>query len=309
MPAIKVSKFSRAKIGVSPPPENDIVEYVKEIPQYLPAIEEDESPTEPEGYYLGDTTAADTTDNDDSLSLDALSSSNYKKAVEFKKQQDEFQKQAKEDEKEDKKRQKENEAMLKRIERERKQAAKPPPRSRKAAAAARDDDNDSLFGDTGSEILGKEKRVLLLKIKQYKNLFPDELKSFKVKKNANEKELADYLEEMQVIIDTGSVESFLIEGIIQSIKLIEGVSSFTRNYNITGLADILKTNKQFHSLSKQLFIKYGCYNNVPPEYQMILLVSTTAWVCRSKNMSKREEINAVLNQPVKPSPQTPISFP
>jgi hypothetical protein len=39
-------------------------------------------------------------------------------------------------------------------------------------------DNNSLFSETGHHILGKERNVLLKKVKQYKNLFPEELKIF-----------------------------------------------------------------------------------------------------------------------------------
>ena len=37
-------------------------------------------------------------------------------------------------------------------------------------------DDDSLFGDGATPILGKDKRVLIAKLHQYKNLFPNELK-------------------------------------------------------------------------------------------------------------------------------------
>ena len=54
------------------------------------------------------------------------------------------------------------------------------------------------------------------------------------------------------------------------------------------MADILKANKQFHELCKKLYLKYGCFVGIPSEYQLILIVSTTAWVCRIKNYSKSE---------------------
>ena len=158
------------------------------------------------------------------------------------------------------------------------------------------DYDDSMFSQNGSEILGRDKRILLTKIRQYKSLFPDTFKTFKIKVNATTQELQNYLEEMDSIVECSSVEEFLLDSILQCIKLIEGVSSYTK-YDIQGLADLLKQNKQFHQLSKQLFVKYKVFSAVPPEFQMVMLVSTTAYICNSKNR-RRGEMEAYLNTPV-----------
>lgn len=183
-----------------------------------------------------------------------------------------------------------------RIMREAEKEAKKQQKLEKTDSTSSTEDADGLFSSSGSEIIGREKRVLLNKCRQYKNLFPDALKGFKIKRNPSEEELKAYLDEMQVIVDTGTVDGFLIESVLQCIKLVEGVSSMTK-YDLTGMTDILKANPSFHSLSKQLFIKYGCYSNVPPEYQMVILVATTAYICRCKNL-KKGEMNAFLNEPV-----------
>jgi hypothetical protein len=158
------------------------------------------------------------------------------------------------------------------------------------------DYDDSIFSQTGSEILGRDKRILLTKIRQYKTLFPDTFKTFKIKVNANIQELQNYLDEMDSIVECDSVEQFLLDSILQCIKLLEGVSSYTK-YDIQGLADLLKQNKQFHQLSKQLFIKYKIFNAIPIESQMLMLVATSAYICNNKN-KKKGEIEAYLNQPV-----------
>ena len=154
----------------------------------------------------------------------------------------------------------------------------------------------SIFSKDGSEILGRDKRVLLTKIRQYKTLFPEQFKTFKIKATANVQELQTYLDEMDSIIECDSVEQFLLDSILQSIKLIEGVSTYTK-YDIQGLADLLKANKQFHQLSKQLFIKYGVFKAVPLEFQMVIMVSTTAYICNCKN-KRKGELNEYLNQPI-----------
>lgn len=141
----------------------------------------------------------------------------------------------------------------------------------------------AMFASKGTEILGKDKRALISKLNQYKNLFPKELEHFKVKKNATVQELEEYLEEASVIVETSSVDQFLTDAILQSIRVIEGVSAHTDKMNICGCADLLKQNKQFHNLTKQLYIKYKVFSAVPCEFQLIILVATTAWVCRLKN--------------------------
>ena len=159
------------------------------------------------------------------------------------------------------------------------------------------DNEDELFSGNGTEILGRDKIILLKKIKQYKSLFPAELKTFKIKKNPSVKDLEDALQEMAVLVETNGMDEFLMDGVIQCIKLVEGASAMTSNYDITGCAALLKSNKQFHNLAKQLFIKYNCFSSVPPEYQMIMLVSTTAYMCANKNRQK-SSINAYLDEKI-----------
>ena len=157
-------------------------------------------------------------------------------------------------------------------------------------------DND-LYSDTPTEIQGKDKLLLIHKIKQYKNLFPDELKTYKIKPNASINELKAYIDDMDIILTTSNVDQFLTDSILQCIKLIEIPTSKTKNFNITGLSDLLKANIQFHQLCKKLYLKYGCFDKIPEEYQLIILVSTTAYVCKNKNCNK-SELDAYLNETI-----------
>lgn len=155
---------------------------------------------------------------------------------------------------------------------------------------------DEIFSDHPTEILGRDKHFLINKVRQYKALFPSELKGFKMKKKPTVEDLEKAIEEIEVIIAIKNIDLFIVQSILESIKLVEGFSSMTR-YNIQGLADILKSNPQFLSLSKQLFLRYGSFVNIPPEYQMLILVSTTGYLCIQKN-AKKQEMNNFLNQPV-----------
>jgi hypothetical protein len=157
-------------------------------------------------------------------------------------------------------------------------------------------DDDSLFGDDATPILGKDKRVIIAKLHQYKNLFKEELKKFKIKPNASEEQLKACLNEMEAIVETSSIDNFMTESILQSIKLIEAGSARTK-YNISGTAEMLKQNQQFHNLIKQLYVKYNIFSKVPPEFQLVLLVGTTAMLCKTKN-DKKDHIESFLNEKI-----------
>ena len=148
------------------------------------------------------------------------------------------------------------------------------------------DDTDSIFGDSPTPIHGRDRILLIKKINQYKALFPAELKTFKIKKNPSAEDLTNVLAEMEVLVETNSVDGFLVDSVLQCIKMVEPLTSGTRNYDVRGLADMLKANKDFHRLAKQLFIKYNVFSSVPVEYQMVMLVSTTAFIATQKNKGK-----------------------
>ena len=161
-----------------------------------------------------------------------------------------------------------------------------------------DPDFKDLMDKKGSAILGKDKRELLVKIAQYKQLFPDELSNFKVKQNASAEELQQYLDECDVIVGCSAMESFATDSILTGIQIVEGVSSRTQSMNISGTSQMLKANPQFHKLCKQLYLKYGVFSQIPPEMQLVMLISTTAMVARNKNIGMHSDLNSFLDQPM-----------
>ncbi len=174
--------------------------------------------------------------------------------------------------------------------------AKKPKAPPKVKLITEEPEETGLFSDKPTELLGRDRLEIISKINQYKSLFPDQLKKFKVKNKATKEELEAYLSEAEAIIETSNVESFLTDSILECFKLIEGVSARTR-YNVSGMSDMLKANKQFHSLCKQLYAKYGCFQKVPAEYQLIMIVSTTAYIAQQRNTHK-SSINAFLDEPM-----------
>ena len=160
-------------------------------------------------------------------------------------------------------------------------------------------DEDDLYSSTPTELLGLDKRALLAKIHQYRALFPKQLKTFKIKKNPTTEDLQNAIAEMDAIVSTDSVEGFVTDSILHCIVMIEGVSSKTK-YNVSGMAEMLKENEQFHQLCKVLYIKHKVFINIPPEMQMLMLVSTTALIAKAKNDKKRD-LEVILNKPIDPN--------
>ena len=287
-PKINVRKFSRSKVDSEDKPiEEPVVEKktrgrkkviieepIIEQPIINEPIIEDEPP--------------ETFEIDDNF-LSELNCSNYQKEQEQEENKEIILKQQKEQEKERAKQLKEQEKYMKELEKEQAKIN----RNNKAKINS---DND-LYSDEGTEINGKEKLIQLHKIKQYKTLFPDELKTFKIKPNCSVSELKQYIDEMDIIVSTSNVDEFITDSILQCIKLIEIPTSRTKNFNITGLADMLRSNKQFHQLCKKLYLKYGAFEKIPEEYQLLMLVSTTAYVCKNKNAG-RNELEKYLNEPI-----------
>lgn len=154
-----------------------------------------------------------------------------------------------------------------------------------------------LFAPEATPILGKDRRELLSRISEYRALFPDELKSFKIKNGANDQQLQEALDEMEVIVSCGGVNKMLDEALLMAIQTVEVASSRTDRLDITGTADALRANAEFHKLCKLCWIKYRVFSNCPPEAQLMLVVASTAMVMRQQNM-KRKEISGMLNMPL-----------
>ena len=83
-------------------------------------------------------------------------------------------------------------------------------------------DQFSLFDENPTVLIGRDRLFLTKQINQYKVLFPNELSKFKVKKNANLAELNQALEECRALIEINSVDNFIMDSILGSIKMIEG---------------------------------------------------------------------------------------
>lgn len=159
------------------------------------------------------------------------------------------------------------------------------------------DDFAELFSHTPTPILGKERREKLTKLHQYKVLFPDELKSFKIKPNAKDEELDQALQEMSTIVECSGIENMLNEAVFTATQMCETVSQRTQTMDVSGLTQTLRANPEVHRILKLIYIKHKVFGSAPPEAQLLLIVVSTAMVCRTHNM-KKKEISEIMNTPV-----------
>ena len=207
------------------------------------------------------------------------------------KQRKEYNKQIEKEEKKSKAEMKEQERISNKLKREEEKRIKQMEKDKKK-------EEDNIFSEKGSELYGKDKLQIISKINQYKLLFPEikQLKNLKIKANCSIEELYKYLNECEALVETDTLESFLTDSILSTIKMCEKVSTRTK-YNISGLSSLLRKNPQFTKLSKQLYLKYKVFSAVPIEFQMLMLVSTSAWICLEKNKSNEDYD---INQPIDP---------
>ena len=227
-----------------------------------------------------------------------------KEMLKIQKQQErEQRRQLAEQEREQRRYFKEQQKMIKEQEKEEKKNAKQnkEPKTERVSFSINESTNeteqDSIFSDSPTEIQGRDKLVLLAKISQFRQLFPEKLKTFKIRKNSSVDDLKSYLVEMESIVEVSNVDEFLYDSIIKSIQIVEGVSAMTKNYNVKGMSEMLKLNVQFKNLVKLMFIKYHIFSAVPVEYQLVMICSTTAMICMQKNRQS-EKINEYLNQKI-----------
>ena len=156
------------------------------------------------------------------------------------------------------------------------------------------DEINSLFDENPTILMGRDRLLITKKIQQYKILFPKELSKFKLKKKATLEELKLALDECVALVEINSIDSFILDSILSCIRMCENFTQESE-YDISGLSFILKSNPQFIALSKQLFIRYNVFSSVPIEYQMMMCVISTSYLCIQKNKGKAS-INSYLDE-------------
>ena len=147
------------------------------------------------------------------------------------------------------------------------------------------------------QFLGKNRKELNNTILKYNELFPLELKKFKRKKNSSVDEVKQYISEIQCIIETSCTDSFIMDSIYTAMSYIEPITSKTK-FNVSGLTLILKSNKDFNCLCKQMMFKYGCFSSgISIEYQTLLIIISSVYITITTN-SNRKSIEKYLDEKI-----------
>lgn len=198
----------------------------------------------------------------------------YKPPLEGK----ELERQQREEKKESERQQKEHNRMMKEAAKEVKDATKV---QKKAVTSIVPDDT--------------EVKTLKIKIKQYEMLFPDETGTFFKstlgrKTNKSITELNDCLVELDILVNLGcqGFDNYVSEMLCSSIQSVERYGKLFK-YDISNLSAKLRKNKEFESITKRLFMRYGSsYNTYPIEVQLICII-----LCQSYLQVKENAVEAV----------------
>ena len=159
--------------------------------------------------------------------------------------------------------------------------------------------SDDLFSDRNkTPILGKSRREKLAKIRQYKLLFKEELKTFRIKKNSSEEDLDKYIDEIDAILATSKLDNFMTEAVHYVINVVEKMSLMTKDYDLTGLSETLRNNREFQDLIRILSIKYGTFQNVSHELQLAIIVASTSYICVMTNRQKKQLLQEQLKNQI-----------
>ena len=147
-----------------------------------------------------------------------------------------------------------------------------------------------------TELHGKTKLENLNLIKQYILLFPAQLQDFKYKKSGSNEQLIEVINEIRAIVEIGTVDSFVMNSVYDTILMLENYTKPTK-FNVIGLSNALKLNPNFNNLCKQVMLKHNIGSSMSPEMQLLMITTTTIYMTIQKNQQK-SQIDQYLNQKI-----------
>ena len=101
-------------------------------------------------------------------------------------------------------------------------------------------------------------------------------------------DLDKYIEEVDAILATSKLDSFMTEAVHYIINVVEKMSLMTKDYDLSGLSDSLRNNREFQDLIRLLSIKYNTFQNVSPEIQLAIIVASTSYITIMTNRQKKK---------------------
>ena len=110
----------------------------------------------------------------------------------------------------------------------------------------------------------------------------------------SEEELQKYLEEIDSILSTSKLDSFVTDTVFYIMQVVENMSMRFKDYDLSGLTDALKNNKEFIDLMRLLSVKYHVFSNVPPEVQISIIVISTSYLVIMNNRNQKKMLEEQL---------------
>ena len=107
-------------------------------------------------------------------------------------------------------------------------------------------------------------------------------------------ELEKYLEEIDSILSTSKLDTFVTDTVFYIMQVIENMSMRFKDYDLSGLTDALKNNKEFLDLMRLLSVKYHVFSNVPPEIQISIIVMSTSYLVIMNNRNQKKMLEEQL---------------
>ena len=135
-----------------------------------------------------------------------------------------------------------------------------------------------------------EMKTLKIKVKQYQLLFPDETAAFfktplGKKLNKTMDELNTCIAELDILVNMGAqgYDCFINEMICASVASAEKYGKLVR-CDISGLSARLRANKEFDSICKRIFMKYGSsYSTFSIEVQLCCIIVVQGFIQMKEN--------------------------
>ena len=90
----------------------------------------------------------------------------------------------------------------------------------------------------------------------------------------------------------------MTEAVHYIINVIEKMSLMTKDYDLTGLSETLRNNREFCDLIRLLSIKYGTFQNVSPEIQMGIIVISTSYITIMTNRHRKKMLEEQLKNQI-----------
>ena len=140
----------------------------------------------------------------------------------------------------------------------------------------------------------KEKRKLIIQIKNYVREFPQALQEFSTIdfKSKSIPDLNNYLEEIKITVCNKNSGGLMLGAFRASCNLLENVAPVV-GFDLTGLGSIAIENKAIVDSVKEISLEYQNLNYIPPEKRLALMMLQMCYSLNSVNKYNKKMDNTL----------------